>query len=294
MRIHRRHARGRPPHPDVLTPAEWRVLHHLRESLSNAAIAERLGVSINTVRTHVSSMLAKLSLEDREALARWQGEPAETTPSPRAIPLLLTPLDWLQRSAAIASTPARVLAISAGSIAFVAIVWVALGSALEQSTTVATATPVTLALRDPELLTAGEDSFSIYLLNMPLHEAESQGLSDLSQLEPILAPDDILTYSADRHEIELADGVYERLDRLELPGKPFVVIVGGRPIYIGEFMALTMSRSSDRAVILWPLAGPDGPLHVQLGYPTADFFAVADPRSDSRILDALDTAGKLR
>ena len=175
-----------------------------------------------------------------------------------------------------------------------AVVWIALGAATEQSTTVATANPDTLALRDPELLATAADSFSIYLLDMPLREAESQGLSDLSQLEPILAPDDILTYSADRHEIELADGVYDRLDRLELPGKPFVVLVGGRPIYIGEFMALTMSRSSDRAVILWPIAEQDAPLRVQLGYPTASFFAGADPRSDSRILDALDAAGKLR
>lgn len=76
MEIPRRHERGRLPHQDVLTPAEWRVLQHVRERRTNAEIAVRLGVSINTVRTHVSSMLAKLGLDDRDALARWDGEPA--------------------------------------------------------------------------------------------------------------------------------------------------------------------------------------------------------------------------
>ena len=34
--------RGRPPHPGVLTPAEWRVLEELREGRTNAEIAVRL------------------------------------------------------------------------------------------------------------------------------------------------------------------------------------------------------------------------------------------------------------
>ncbi len=74
-----RRARGRPPHPDVLTPAEWRVLKELRLGTTNPDIAERLGVSVNTVRSHVSSMLAKLEVPDRHALASWHGEPAEET-----------------------------------------------------------------------------------------------------------------------------------------------------------------------------------------------------------------------
>ena len=68
---------GRPPHPDVLTPAEWRVLEHVREGRPNAEIAVRLGISVNTVRYHVSNMLAKLDQPDRHALAAWDGEPRE-------------------------------------------------------------------------------------------------------------------------------------------------------------------------------------------------------------------------
>ena len=68
--------RGRPPHPDVLTPAEWGVLADVRRGLTNAEIGEHLGISVNTVRFHVSNMLAKLEVSDRHALAIWDGEPA--------------------------------------------------------------------------------------------------------------------------------------------------------------------------------------------------------------------------
>ncbi|MPZ98967.1 MAG: hypothetical protein GEU80_06425 [Dehalococcoidia bacterium] len=79
----RRHSRGRPPPPDVLTPAEWRVLQQVREGMPNAEIALRLGVSVNTVKSHVSSMLAKLELQDRQELAAWRGSPAPTSRTSR-------------------------------------------------------------------------------------------------------------------------------------------------------------------------------------------------------------------
>lgn len=66
---------GRPRHPDVLTPAEWRVLAYVRAGYTNAAIAEALGLSINTIRTHVSAMLGKLDLPDRHSLGQWPGTP---------------------------------------------------------------------------------------------------------------------------------------------------------------------------------------------------------------------------
>jgi len=102
----RRHARGRPPHPDVLTPAEWRVLAQLREQRSNAEIASELGVSVNTVRTHVSSMLAKTGLRRREDLAVWPGEPA--TASRRSLSFAAT--RWLSLGAAGAVAAVSVVA----------------------------------------------------------------------------------------------------------------------------------------------------------------------------------------
>ncbi len=48
--------RGRPRHPDILTPREWEVLALLREGLSNPEIAERLGISRDGVKFHVSEI----------------------------------------------------------------------------------------------------------------------------------------------------------------------------------------------------------------------------------------------
>ena len=63
---------GRPFHPELLTPAEQRVLEGVREGLHNSEIGVRLGISPDGVKYHVSNMLAKLDLDSREELARWQ------------------------------------------------------------------------------------------------------------------------------------------------------------------------------------------------------------------------------
>ena len=67
--------RGRPQHPEPVTPAEARVLELLRSGKPNAEIAVRLGISVNTVRYHVSNLLAKAGMEDRRQLANWVPTP---------------------------------------------------------------------------------------------------------------------------------------------------------------------------------------------------------------------------
>ena len=65
--------RGRPPHDDQLTPAEWAVVEWVRHGLTNRQIAARRGVSADAVKFHVGNALAKLGLRDRRALRRWDG-----------------------------------------------------------------------------------------------------------------------------------------------------------------------------------------------------------------------------
>ena len=67
---------GDPPKPDfgfvtkaALTDRELDVLRELTNSLSNNEIAEKLGVSVNTVRHHIENMLNKTGFENRLDLA---------------------------------------------------------------------------------------------------------------------------------------------------------------------------------------------------------------------------------
>ena len=58
------------------SPRETEVLSQLAEHMSNAQIAQRLFISERTVESHVSSLLRKLGLGDRRALATYASEQA--------------------------------------------------------------------------------------------------------------------------------------------------------------------------------------------------------------------------
>jgi DNA-binding NarL/FixJ family response regulator len=53
-----------------LTSREWEVLEFLKEGLTTRQIAEQLVLSQTTVRTHISAILRKLHVRDREAAVR--------------------------------------------------------------------------------------------------------------------------------------------------------------------------------------------------------------------------------
>jgi DNA-binding CsgD family transcriptional regulator/catechol 2,3-dioxygenase-like lactoylglutathione lyase family enzyme len=73
-----RRGRGRPPHPDVLTPAEWQVLDWLRHGVSRREIARRRRTSLDAVKYHLANITGKLGLDGSAELRRWPGIPADS------------------------------------------------------------------------------------------------------------------------------------------------------------------------------------------------------------------------
>jgi DNA-binding CsgD family transcriptional regulator len=64
--------RGRPPYPDTLTPRQQEVLELIRQGLSNPQIGERLGISLDGAKFHVSEIITRLGVTSREEAAEWQ------------------------------------------------------------------------------------------------------------------------------------------------------------------------------------------------------------------------------
>lgn len=73
-----RRGRGRPPHPDVLTPAEWQVLDWARHGLSRSEIARRRGTSVDAVKYHLANIGGKLGVAGHQ-VRHWPGVPATST-----------------------------------------------------------------------------------------------------------------------------------------------------------------------------------------------------------------------
>lgn len=71
-------ARGRPPHSDRLTPAEWQVLNLVRHGATNRVIAQLRGTSLEATKFHVANLYEKLGARSRPGLRLWRGAPAES------------------------------------------------------------------------------------------------------------------------------------------------------------------------------------------------------------------------
>ncbi|KPK91570.1 MAG: hypothetical protein AMJ88_13350 [Anaerolineae bacterium SM23_ 63] len=144
--------------------------------------------------------------------------------------------------------------------------------------------------------------FSIYLVKQEI----SSGLileTDLDQLEleevPILSIADITTYTWETHEMELTPSAYWRMAQLQASislgvGLPFVICVGSERVYGGAFWTSYSSAIFGGIVIDVYPAEKYRPIRIQLGYPSAEWFTAEDLRSDPRIFQSLDEAGKLR
>jgi NarL family two-component system response regulator LiaR len=60
-----------PPYEDPLTPREMEVLKLVAKGMSNQDISNKLFISVQTVRTHVSNILSKLHLANRTQAALY-------------------------------------------------------------------------------------------------------------------------------------------------------------------------------------------------------------------------------
>jgi DNA-binding CsgD family transcriptional regulator/catechol 2,3-dioxygenase-like lactoylglutathione lyase family enzyme len=98
----KRAGRGRPAHPDILTPAEWTSVDAARHGMTTAEIARRRGVSRDAVKQHLENARDKLGLDDRDAVRAWTGvradSPLHGTEPDMTTPLQLGPIGQIARS----------------------------------------------------------------------------------------------------------------------------------------------------------------------------------------------------
>ena len=145
--------------------------------------------------------------------------------------------------------------------------------------------------------TSKGEGFAIYLTKGDISPARMPALSHIDiEEQPLIGLDDIVTYYADTHHIELTPDAYERISKLEVPvsGKSFVVCVDREPIYWGAFWTPISSISFD-GVTIWKPLGTQGPeiVKLELGYPSPSFYGGEDPRNNAEVMESLEQAGKL-
>ncbi len=68
--------RGRPAHPDLLTPAEWHVLDLARHGMSRRQIAQSRRTTLGAAKYHLANIGDKLGVRGIERLRLWPGYPA--------------------------------------------------------------------------------------------------------------------------------------------------------------------------------------------------------------------------
>ena len=81
-------SRGRPPHPDTLTPAEWRVLDLVRHGLTRRQVAQLRGTGEDAVKYHLANIAGKLGVPGIRELRRWPGYPATSPARTRKEPTM--------------------------------------------------------------------------------------------------------------------------------------------------------------------------------------------------------------
>jgi DNA-binding CsgD family transcriptional regulator len=111
--------RGRPRHPDILTPREWEVLGLIRQGLTNPQIADRLDITRAAVKYHVSEILSKLAVSTREDAAAWR--PDRRPWWVAGLALISRPLTRISSSVALKTAGAALLLATAAGLSL--LIW---------------------------------------------------------------------------------------------------------------------------------------------------------------------------
>jgi len=145
--------------------------------------------------------------------------------------------------------------------------------------------------------TSKGEGFAIYLTKEDIPPAQMEALSHVEIADqPIISIVDIITYSAQTHEMKLTDTAFERITQLEVPvrGKSFLVCVDKGPIYWGAFWTPISSMSFDGVTIWKPVSSQEPKvITLELGYPSSSFYRGEDPRNNTEVMKSLEQAGKL-
>jgi hypothetical protein len=141
-----------------------------------------------------------------------------------------------------------------------------------------------------------ENGFAIYLTKnaTPVPSGVTPLAIELDG-EPVIAIGDIVTYNRVTHEMEVKPSVFERIKNLEVPvrGRAFAVCLGQEIIYTGAFWTPISSIAFDGIIIMKPMS-KSNILRLEPGYPSGGFFSGGDPRSNPRLMESLQRAGKLK
>ena len=108
---------------DPLTPREEGVLDLLRRGLTNAQLADELGISENTAKDHVSSILRKLGASSRDEAAYWPQKAPWWARTPLIAPMAM----FLRRGASrLPGSPSMAATVLAGTALIVVVVGLSL------------------------------------------------------------------------------------------------------------------------------------------------------------------------
>ncbi|MDD5702877.1 MAG: hypothetical protein PHU23_12605, partial [Dehalococcoidales bacterium] len=100
------------------------------------------------------------------------------------------------------------------------------------------------------------EGFAVYLTRDDISPDKMEALSHVEIAgQPVISIQDIITYNAQTHELELTEDAFNRIAGLEVPvsGKSFLVCVNKEPVYWGAFWPPFSSMSFSGIVILQPL-----------------------------------------